>query len=454
MQKIRMTKEQFNNKVQHLMEGNTNHIYLDSARDGKSSIFGRLPFEKYEAKEDGLLVTNQLGEEWLPGDALQQLEERLQQYKQTENLGELFSGGIIGYISYDYVRQQVQLAEKATRRSNLPLFYFYLFEHWAVFDEEKEEVYLFVLNREEKRMKEWLSQWKKAKDTQSTSHQSYYTKSELTQSVSQQQFEKNVTAVQDAIKENQVTQVNLSVRQSKKTNVPASVYYQQLRNLNPSPYMALIEHPEFQVASASPELLIKKTGSHLITKPIGGTRRRGQTHEEDLELAKDLASSRKELEEHQMLVDLEVDDFQKVCTQETVRVTKSNTIETYSHVLHLVSTIEGELKEKCSWSQLFNAIFPGGSITGDPKLPTFELIEELEPERRGLYTGSIGWIGFNGDMELNIVIRTAIFEAGEVTVQAGAGLTIDSNPTDEYVESLTKAEALWKALEECTDVED
>ena len=221
--------------------------------------------------------------------------------------------------------------------------------------------------------------------------------------------------------------------------------YEALRAFNPSPYMAYIEAPDFAVVSGSPELLVKRHGDELSTRPIAGTRPRGKSEEEDLALARELIDNEKERAEHVMLVDLERNDLGRVSAYGTVEVDEFMVIERYSHVMHIVSNVRGKIAEGKTNADVVRAMFPGGTITGAPKIRTMEIIEELEPVRRGLYTGSIGWLGYTGDMEFNIVIRTAFVKDGVAHIQAGAGIVIDSIPDKEYQESLNKAKAMWQA---------
>ncbi len=256
-----------------------------------------------------------------------------------------------------------------------------------------------------------------------------------------------VRRVQRYIAAGDVFQVNLSVRQSQPLVTHPFAVYKQLRMLNPSPYMAYLHTPEFQVVSGSPELLVRKRGWRLETRPIAGTRSRGRTAAEDEQIARKLLASEKERAEHAMLVDLERNDLGRVCAYGTVRVDEWMTVEKYSHVMHIVSHVSGTMTTEHDAFSVIRAMFPGGTITGAPKVRTMEIIEELEPVRRGLYTGSIGWIDFQGNMELNIAIRTMVVKDGLAHVQAGAGIVIDSNPEHEYKECLKKAAALWKAKE-------
>lgn len=256
-----------------------------------------------------------------------------------------------------------------------------------------------------------------------------------------------VRRIQQYIEQGDVFQVNLSVRQSKEIVSSPEELYEWLRLINPSPYMGFLRCPDFQLVSASPELLVELKETKLATRPIAGTRRRGRTDEEDRRLADELLSNEKERAEHIMLVDLERNDLGRISAYGTVKVEELMVIEQYSHVMHLVSQVEGRLAQGKDAYDVISATFPGGTITGAPKIRTMEIIEELEPTRRGPYTGSLGWIDYNGDMEFNIIIRTMALQDGAVHIQAGAGIVIDSDPEREYKESLNKAKALWKAIQ-------
>jgi len=269
----------------------------------------------------------------------------------------------------------------------------------------------------------------------------------ITSPTTKEAYMASVRRIQAYIAAGDVFQVNLSQRQTRPADLPAEELYEWLRLVNPSPYMGLLRCPDFQLVSGSPELLVELRGGRLATRPIAGTRRRGRTPEEDAQLAEELRSNEKERAEHIMLVDLERNDLGRIARFGSVRVDELMTIEYYSHVMHLVSQVEAELAPGRDALDVIAAAFPGGTITGAPKIRTMEIIEELEPTRRGPYTGSLGWIDYNGDMEFNILIRTMTVKDGRVHIQAGAGIVIDSDPEREYYESLNKAKALWKAVQ-------
>lgn len=243
-----------------------------------------------------------------------------------------------------------------------------------------------------------------------------------------------------------IYQANLSQSFSASWEGDPWTLYRQLTTINPSPYAALWRSGTRWMVSASPELLLRKEANHVETRPIAGTYPRGRTPSEDERILRSLISDAKERAEHVMMVDLERNDLSRVCVSPSVRVAEALTVESYSHVFHLVSDIRGQLVSGKTWKDLLQASFPGGTITGCPKLRCMELIHKLEPLSRGPYCGSLGWIGYNGDMTLNILIRTFFLDKGRLRFPVGAGIVADSNPQREYQETLHKAEALMQAL--------
>jgi para-aminobenzoate synthetase component 1 len=252
---------------------------------------------------------------------------------------------------------------------------------------------------------------------------------------------------QDYITAGDTYQVNLSTRLELPPPSSALLAYEAVRATNPSPYMGYLRLPGVELASGSPELLVSRDGSRLASRPIAGTRPRTGEADEDGAFARELAADSKERAEHLMLVDLLRNDIGRVSAPGTVRVPEFMAVERYSHVMHLVSQVEGELPSPPpAHSDLIRAVFPGGTITGAPKVRTMQVIAELEPVARGFYTGSLGWIGASGDLCLNIIIRTLTLAGGRCLAQAGAGVVADSRPEREHAESLRKALALRVAL--------
>ncbi|MBB4826848.1 para-aminobenzoate synthetase component 1 [Sporosarcina luteola] len=454
-----MTREAFFYAYKTLAGETEQHVLLESGRTGKLCIAGVNPLAILQATEGGPLEVT-----WREGateskaglDPLEAIELFLGSFT-IGSVPELpeFQGGAVGFVSYDYVRRYETLPSIAINDLETPDVYFYLFDQWAVLDTETEQVYFMALpdcGVCPKQMKEkWMDAAGKGLEARKFSLQEKAVPTALPEemrvSVDAAQFERMVMEVQRYIETGDVEQVNLSVRQSATLGADPLDMYEALRAINPSPYMASIGSSDFDVVCGSPELLLKKRGGVVSTRPIGGTRPRGKDEAEDQALEVELRSNTKETKEHKMLVDVEMDDFKRICDEETVETDEFMVIEKYSHVMHLVSNLQGVVRQDLTNADVIRGVFPGGSITGAPKVRTMELIEELEPTRRGLYTGSIGWIGFNGDLDLNIVIRTAYIKGGEAFIQAGAGLVSDSIPKAEYIESLNKANALWQAKE-------
>ncbi|PPA68557.1 aminodeoxychorismate synthase, component I [Jeotgalibacillus proteolyticus] len=426
------------------------HIFLESGRGGRYSMAGIRPFAWAEGKNDQLTIYDKGSENTIQGDPLRSLIDWMKPYK-MDPIPALpdFQGGAMGYISYDYVRSIEQLPELAKDDHGLPDICFMLFDRWLVFDHQTNLLYFMVLhekNQRETGLDEWAASWEQMAERQEDSAgKSADVDDQMMYSMDEAAFSKAAEVIRAYIAQGDVFQVNLSVRQSKPLAATPLSIYKELRSFNPSPYMSYIQLPDAQIVSASPELLVKKAGNELSTRPIAGTRSRGKNEQEDQELADELIQNEKERAEHVMLVDLERNDLGRVSRYGTVEVNEFMVIEKYSHVMHIVSNVRGEMDPAYNEADVIRAVFPGGTITGAPKVRTMEIIEELEPVRRGLYTGSIGWIGFNGDMELNIVIRTMLVQEGIGHVQAGAGVVIDSHPKREYKESLKKARALWHA---------
>ncbi|CAM4306124.1 anthranilate synthase component I family protein [Paenibacillus alkaliterrae] len=404
-----------------------------------------------------------------------------QQGPRLEN-GPKWIGGCAGFWSYDVARSIERLPELASDDLHLPDYLFLRMNELWIIDHEQAKVYCAVhasvdpdadetelgavyeraLSRAEGMSDYWLT-WFAAEQAQEKAAAHRAARMRLTEGdllnidveslqgvhspFSKEAYMDAVRNIQRYIEQGDVFQVNLSVRQSRTVDTSPEELYEWLRLINPSPYMGFLRCPDFQLVSASPELLVELCDRKLAARPIAGTRRRGRTEEEDLRLAEELRSNEKERAEHIMLVDLERNDLGRISAYGTVKVEELMVIEHYSHVMHLVSQVEGRLADGKDAYDVIAAAFPGGTITGAPKIRTMEIIEELEPVRRGPYTGSLGWIDYNGDMEFNIIIRTMAVHNGVVHIQAGAGIVIDSDPEREYKESLNKAKALWKAIQ-------
>jgi para-aminobenzoate synthetase component 1 len=270
--------------------------------------------------------------------------------------------------------------------------------------------------------------------------------SSLTFCTRQREYEAAVTQAKAYIQSGDIFQANLSFRFHLTTNWDSWSVYRSLQQINPSPFASYWRSPWGDVVSCSPERLVQLTGKQAQTRPIAGTRPRGMSPQEEARLCQELRSNLKERAEHIMLVDLERNDLGRVCVWGTVQVDELLAIERYGHVIHLVSNVSGTLQPNQDGVDLLRALFPGGTITGCPKVRCLEIIEELEPVRRSLFYGSCGYLDQRGNLDLNILIRTLLFTDTQVIGQVGAGIVADSEPTQEWQESLQKAKAQWSAL--------
>jgi anthranilate synthase component 1 len=270
--------------------------------------------------------------------------------------------------------------------------------------------------------------------------------SEFVSGFTQEGYENGVRRIKEYIVEGDVMQVVLSQRMSIPYSAPPLDLYRALRCLNPSPYMFHLNLGDFHVVGSSPEILVRLEDGTVTVRPIAGTRRRGKTHEEDLALEKDLLADPKEIAEHLMLIDLGRNDAGRVAETGTVRVTDKMIIERYSHVMHIVSNVTGRLAEGKDAFDVLKATFPAGTVSGAPKIRAMEIIAELEPVKRGVYSGAVGYIGWSGNLDTAIAIRTAVIKDGTLHIQAGAGVVHDSIPLNEWEETLNKGRAVFRAV--------
>ncbi|MEY4938968.1 MAG: hypothetical protein RIQ93_703 [Verrucomicrobiota bacterium] len=374
------------------------------------------------------------------------------------------AGGFIGVASYDLVRTWERLPAQATRDLPLPLLAMVETRELFVYDHEERTLGIVIWrNVEAASPADLAAQYQEALQAAHDAwarwkagggRAAHRPERVLADPVSAPAdsftaagFQQAVRHVQEYIAAGHTYQTNLSVRSSRVTRVPSETLYEAVRRVNPSPYMGLLRLPAFALVCGSPELLVRLVNGRIVSRPIAGTRPRDDDAARDLNLSAELFANEKERAEHLMLVDLIRNDIGRVAEWGTVAVREFMAVERYSHVMHLVSEVEGRLAPGKTWVDLLQSMFPGGTITGCPKLRTMEIIEELEPVGRGFYTGSLGWIGYGGNMEMNIVIRSMLVSGGVAHVQAGAGIVADSRPEREYAEATQKARALWVAWE-------
>ncbi|MEK7238304.1 MAG: anthranilate synthase component I family protein, partial [Nitrospirota bacterium] len=269
----------------------------------------------------------------------------------------------------------------------------------------------------------------------------------FTSNFSKDDFMKAVEKAKEYVNAGDIIQVVLSQNFQRDVNIHPINAYRALRVINPSPYMYYLNTGKTTLVGSSPEILVRLEGDTLELRPIAGTRKRGSTTEEDTALEKELKADPKEMAEHIMLVDLGRNDLGRVAATGTVKVTELMTVERYSHVMHLVSNVVGKLENGHNAFDVLRASFPAGTVTGAPKIRAMEIIEELEPTKRGPYAGCVGYFDFSGNMDMCITIRTIIFKGSKAYIQAGAGIVADSDPEKEYAETVNKAKGMFKAIE-------
>ena len=271
--------------------------------------------------------------------------------------------------------------------------------------------------------------------------------SEPKSEIGKEAFLKAVAKCKQYIIDGDIMQVQISQRISQAFDAPPINLYRALRSINPSPYMFYFDMADFHIIGASPEILVRQEGSKVTVRPIAGTRKRGDTPERDRELEQELRNDPKELAEHLMLIDLGRNDIGRIAKTGSVKVTEQMAVERYSHVMHLVSNVDGEIRDDVGPIDLLRATFPAGTVTGTPKVRAMEIVDELEPSKRGVYAGAAGYLGFNGNMDLAIAIRTGVVKDGTLYVQAAAGIVADSVAELEWQETENKARALLRAAE-------
>ena len=363
-----------------------------------------------------------------------------------------FQGGLIGIISYEAVTQFEPVAS-APADINTPLAVFINASEVCIYDKIKQELTVSILcatnqNTEiswraaQKRSGELAEKWISACTQGSPEFLGNVDNKPtiLNFSLNEEAFKSAVIKIKDYISAGDTYQVNLSTR-LEVSPIDAAKAYEWLRQNNPSPYMGYIKFPEGELVCGSPELLVEVIDGKVRSRPIAGTRPRGGSSESDEKWAQELFENKKENAEHLMLVDLLRNDVGRVSVAGSVKVPEFMAVERYSHVMHLVSQVEGKILPTATPADVIRALFPGGTITGAPKVRTMQIISEVEPVARGFYTGSVGWIGASGNMCFNIIIRSLWAAQGRCFIQAGAGVVADSDPQQEYEESIRKAQA-------------
>jgi anthranilate synthase component 1 len=396
-----------------------------------------------------------------PGNPMDEIRKIVASFKfvATQDLPR-FCGGLVGYMGYDMVRFFEKLPDKNFDELHLPDCVFMLSQDLVIFDHVNRKIKIVanvILDRKSPR------ELKKSYDAALRSIQTLTGKikaplkrdafrasqgvdSRITSNMTLKSFKEAVMKAKEYIRAGDIIQVVLSQRFKMELKKKPIDIYRSLRSINPSPYMFYLKLDDVVLVGSSPELLVRCEDGIVATRPIAGTRPRGKSEEEDQKLGRDLLCDTKEKAEHLMLVDLGRNDLGRVCRYGSVRVGEFMTVEKYSHVMHIVSNVTGKLKPGKDALDALISCFPAGTVSGAPKIRAMEIIDELEPVRRGPYAGAIGYFSFSGNLDSCIIIRTIVIKNNVLTIQAGAGIVSDSVPEREYRETMNKAKALLEAV--------
>jgi anthranilate synthase component I len=396
-----------------------------------------------------------------PEDPLTLIQDEIDRYHPID-FPELppFTGGAVGYLSYEYISRVENTVPRAnTNCHSSPLTYYMLADSMVIFDRAKQIIRLLVNARldaydsPKAAYEAALAELQSLKATLDSpnivSPASLVPQSDINipdGNFVKEDFEAMVEQSKDYIRAGDIFQVVLSQRFEKDFEKSPLDLYRALRTVNPSPYMFLLEADGFSIIGASPEVHVKLTGDQVEIRPIAGTRHRGKTEAEDLALEKDLLADEKEKAEHLMLIDLARNDIGRVCQYGSVHVPDYMIVERYSHVMHIVSQVEGLIRPDQNGFDLMRATFPAGTVSGAPKIRAMQIISESEPDQREFYSGALGYFSYNGNLDSCITLRTAMIADKKVIIQAGAGIVADSVPEAEYQETIFKASALFKAV--------
>ena len=401
---------------------------------------------------------SKLSESFLAENPLDYIDELQKSYTLVEdpNLPK-FNGGLVGYFSYDCVRFiEPKLSETAPPDTlGTPDALFMISEEVAVFDNLKNKLHLIILinskeemesanqrlDELEEKLREPLGYQDFKKPEKSISE------SDFISGFGEEDFKKSVLKAKKYIEDGDIMQVVCSQRMSIPFTADPVALYRSIRQLNPSPYMYYLNLDDFHIVGSSPEILARLEDNKVTVRPIAGTRRRGKDNKDDMAMEEEMVNDPKEIAEHLMLIDLGRNDVGKIAKPGSVEVTEKFGVERYSHVMHMVSNVEAELRDHSSAIDLFKATFPAGTVSGAPKIRAMEIIDEFEPVKRGIYGGAIGYLSWQGNMDMAIAIRTAVIKDEVLYIQAGGGWVADSIPELEWKESLNKGRAIFKAAE-------
>ena len=429
-------------------------IFLDSnqpnAIHGRYDIISSRPKVRISSKNNKNNIDSWTESLSVPGDPLSILKEYLKQNKVLDNELKLpFLGGAMGYFGYDLGRSLEKILSSSMNDLDLPDLRVGIYT-WAIIVDHKRKSSVLVGDKNDLRTRrEWNDLVSFVTDKKSLKQrQKFNVLSEVTSNMSKTDYSNSFAKIKSYIREGDCYQVNLAQRFNAMVQGDPWEAYRMLRQINPSPFSAYLNYQDFQILSNSPERFLSLNDQVVQTKPIKGTRPRSDNSEKDKALMRELINSKKDQAENVMIVDLLRNDISKNCQLGSVKVPKLFDIESYPNVHHMVSTITGKLSDNRNAIDLLRGSFPGGSITGAPKLRSMQIIEELEPHRRGIYCGSIGYISNDGNMDTNIAIRTILHKGQKMYFYAGGGIVYDSDVEAEYQETFDKAAAIMRLLDQ------
>ncbi len=428
---------------------------LESVEGGKSwarwSFVGVGSKKTFRLKDGELLID---GTKVECSDPLQTLYDAIHRPTVIDPALPIFWGGAVGYAAYEIIRYYEKLPKTNPDDINIPDMLFVEPEVVVVFDQLKQQMHIVASalegNEASIKVAEKLVLETEAKLRGQVGYvpgAEAKPKTEFKANLSQPEYENIVSKCKEYITAGDIFQVVPSLRWTGDLTVEPFAIYRALRSVNPSPFMGFVDLGEVTLVSCSPESLLRSDGRKILTRPIAGTRRRGADEAEDAMLAAELLADEKERAEHVMLVDLSRNDIGKVSKYGTVKPSGLMVVEQYSHVMHIVSTVEGELRDDKSPLDALASVLPMGTVSGAPKIRAMEIIEEVETTRRGAYGGSFGYVAYDGHMDVALTLRTIVIEKGKIHVQAGAGIVYDSVPATEYQECVNKAAAMMRAVE-------
>ncbi len=420
------------------------------------TIFGAEPEEMITSGANALIIKKSDGtQEVREGNPHQRLKEYFDEFEIRRDNNEIsFCGGLVGNLGYDYIRYTETLPDDNPDDIGIDTIQMMLMTRFLVMDHIEETLTAVILEEDSDagRQKAMLAAeelLKKAKTKSGLTERADSLTLEgkvIHKTDTREEYGRKVEKIKYYIREGHIFQTVLSQRWTIETGQDGFTLYCHLREMNPSPYLYYFNYGDFEVIGSSPEMLVKQQGDRVCTCPIAGTRKRGKTEEEDLALTQELLSDEKERAEHVMLVDLARNDMGRISEAGTVKLTKFMSVQYYSHVMHIVSLVEGRKKGVYHPLDLVASFLPAGTLSGAPKIRAMEIIDELETVRRGLYGGATGYVDFSGDMNFAITIRTMVKQGSRVYLQAGAGIVADSVPDNEYNECCNKVMALAKTL--------